>query len=448
MTTGMRKFFILWFGQLVSLSGTSMTRFALLIWAYQQTGKVTTLALLGFASYILYLVFSPIAGVLVDRWDRRIVLLAADLCSGLTTASILVLYLRGDLQIWHLYIAEALTGAFDAFQMPAYYAATTVLVPKEHYSRASGMRSLAQTVSQVIAPPLAGLVLVGFHLPGVLIIDLATFGIALITLSLVRIPRPIRSQEGKQVDQVSLLSQMAFGFRYIFARTGLLYLMIFYAGINFIAALTYYGVLNAMILARTGGNELALASVQSALGIGGVLGGIIISVWGGPKRKIHGILAFGAISFLLGDFMMGVGRGVLVWTGAALFSAFFIPFIISADRAIWQQKVPADIQGRIFGVQGLFRQMGMPLGYLLAGPLADRILEPAMMPGGTLAPIFGGLVGTGPGAGMGLMFVCTALMGCALCLSGYLIPAVRNVERDLPDAEVDSAVSDEEQIVS
>jgi hypothetical protein len=214
-------------------------------------------------------------------------------------------------------------------------------------------------------------------------------------------------------------------------------LLLIFCGINLSAALTWFAVLAPMILGRTGGDSLALATVQSAMGIGGVIGGIAMSIWGGPKRRIHGVLLLGGISFLSSDFLLGVGRVTPVWAFAAFAGSVYIPFIVGCDLAIWQAKVPPAVQGRVFSVQTLLQQFTMPLGYLLAGPLADRILEPAMAPGGSLAPIFGGLVGTGPGAGMGLMFVGTFILGMTFCFGGYLFPAVRNVERDLPDHDQD-----------
>jgi MFS family permease len=429
----MQKFSILWFGQLVSLFGTAATRFALLIWAYEQTGEATTLAFLGFFSYILFVLVSPIAGVWVDRLDRRLVMLVADLGAGLMTMLMLVLYTTGNLQIWHLYLAEALTGAFEAFQIPAYTASVSLLVPKEQYARASGMRSLATNASQMFAPFFAGLVLRLVDIDGVMLIDVATFLFAMLTLLVVYIPRPAISAEGKSTHNEPFLRQVSFGFRYIWRRPGLVWLVFVFTCINFVAALTWFALLAPMILARTGSDELALASVQTALGVGGVLGGLAMSAWGGPKRRIHGVLAGVIISFLLGDFVLGAGRSLPVWIAGAFLGSLFIPLIVGSDQAIWQAKVAPDVQGRVFAVQGMFRTIVMPLGFLVAGPLADRVFGPAMMPGGSLAGMFGWLVGTGPGAGIGLMFVCTSTMGILIGLTGYLFPWVRNVERDLPD---------------
>jgi DHA3 family macrolide efflux protein-like MFS transporter len=429
---GIQKFTLIWFGQLFSLLGTATTRFALLIWAYEQTGQATTTALLGFFSFILYILVSPVAGVLIDRLDRRLVMIVADLGAGTMTLAIFVLYSGGELQIWHLYLAEALTGAFEAFQYPAYAAATTMLVSKEHYGRVSGLRSLADALSQVFAPALAGILLRVVGLQGIMLIDIGTFLIGVSPLLFITIPRPKR-ETPTEAKQNSLWHDVRFGFGYIFARPGLRGLLLIFTGINLAAALTWYAVFSPMILARTGGDELALATAQAAIGLGGVIGGILLSVWGGPKRRIHGVLLLGGISFLSSDFLLGVGRSIPVWAIAGFMGSLYIPFIVGCDRAIWQSKVPPAVQGRVFSVQSMFRQLTMPIGYLIAGPLADQVLEPAMMPGGALADKLGWLLGTGPGAGMGLMFVGTCILGAVICFGGYLFPAIRNVEADLPD---------------
>jgi MFS family permease len=429
---GWQIFNLIWFGQLVSLLGTAMTRFALLIWAYQQTGQATTLALLGFFAFIPYILLSPVAGVVVDRFNRRWVMIWADLGAGLMTVAMLLLYMTGHLQIWHLYLAEALSGAFESFQSPAYAAAVTTLVPKSHYDRANGMRSLADSASQVFAPFLAGILLTVIDIDGVMWIDVVTFLVAVAILLLILIPMPATSStEGRET--ASMWHEMSFGFRYIFQRRGLLGLLLIFVGINLFATLTYFSILPALILARTGNNELALATVQSALGIGGVVGGVLVSLWGGPRRRIHGILAGAGISFLLGDFLFAVGRSLPVWSIAAFLAAFFIPFIVTANQTIWQTKVAPEVQGRVFSARGMLQILSMPLGYLLAGPLADHFFEPAMAVNGNLAGTFAWLVGTGPGAGMALMFVCTSILGMVMSLSGYLFPAVRNIEGALPD---------------
>lgn len=432
---GFKTYLLMWFGQLVSVMGTQMTRFAVITWAYQQTGDATTLALLGFFSFLPYVLVSPIAGVLVDRFDRRIVMMCADLGAGLMTVGMFLLYAMGGLQIWHLYVAEALTGVFDAFFIPAHNAAVTTLVPKEHYTRVSGMRSLLQTISQVVAPFAAGALLPFISLGGVMLIDITTFVFAVGVMLALRFPAPPVSKDGEEA-RGNFWREVRFGFSYIWQRKGLLGLLMIYTGINFGAALTYFGVMSAMVLTRSGGSELALASVQAAMGIGGVIGGLIYTAWGGPKRKIHGLLIATTFSYLLGDFLFAVGRTPVVWMVAGFLAAIFIPVIVGSNKGIWQVKVAPDVQGRVFAVQALFEQISLPIGYLLAGPLADRVFGPAMMPDGALANVFGWLVGTGPGAGMGLMFIFTWIMGVSIGLGGFLIPAVRRVELDLPDHDL------------
>ena len=351
----------------------------------------------------------------------------------------LTLYLTGQLDIWHLYLASALAGVCEAFQFPAYTAAVTLLVPKEHYLRASGMRSVAESASQVIAPLSAGIMLTLIDLRGVLLLDLATFLIALVTLLFIHIPRPSRTTD-ERTTSGSWWQELSFGFRYIFDRPGLLGLLLIFTGMNLFAALTYYALLPPMILARTGSDPLALASVQSALGIGSIVGGLLLSTVGGPQRRVHAVLIGGGLSFVLGDFLLAVRQSIPVWAGAAFVAAFFIPFVIGANQAIWQAKVAPDVQGRVFSVQGMIRTAAMPLGYLVAGPLADRVFEPAMLPTGPWAETWGWLVGTGPGAGMALLFVGTSILGLGMCLSGYLFRAVRDVEDDLPDHDVQATL--------
>ena len=430
----MKIFIMIWFGQFVSRVGTAMTRFALLIWAYQQTNSATTVALLGFFAFLPPILIGPIAGVWVDRLNRRTIMLLADLGAGMMTVGMLLLFATGQLQIWHLYLAEALAGAFESFQIPAYTAATTTLLSKEQYARANGLRSMADWGARVLGPVLAGLCLTWLGIVGVMLIDVATFVVAMITLALIYIPHHTKEKSEPATEMKGQFrKEMRVGFSYIWQRPGLLGLMLIQTGIYFIDGLTYLSILPAMILARSGGNEMALASVQGALGAAGVAGGLIMTVWGGPKRKIHGVLIGAALSFFLGEMLLAVGHTIPVWIFAAGVTAIFIPCIVSCDQAIWQAKVAPEVQGRVLSVSRMVGQSMGPPGILLGGILADHWLEPAMMPNGALAPLFGGFIGAGPGAGMALMFAATAILGAVMSLSGYLFSAVRNIENDLPD---------------
>lgn len=422
----MKTFLIIWFGQLISRIGTSMTRFALLIWAYKQTGSATSVAMLGFAAFLPMILISPFAGVWIDRLDRRKVLIFSDLGAGLMTIVMLGLVATNDLQLWHLYLAEALAGAFEAFQIPAYTAVMSTLLPTEQYSRANGLRSLADFGSQILAPALGGLCLTLMGLSGVMTVDVLTFLVAIGMLLLVRIP-PV-ADAAPASEQAAFRRDLRVGFHTIWSHKGLVTLVGISTLIHFFAALTWMSIMPAMILARTGHNELALASVQSAVGVAGVLGGVVMSVWGGPRRKIDGFLLGVAFSFLLGDIPLAIGRSLPVWIVAAGMGAFFIPILGSSRETIWQTKIPQAMQGRVFSVRQMLVNAFMPAGYLLGGVLADQVMEPAMAANGSLAPVFGWLVGTGPGSGMALMFIGSSVLAIAVCLLAYLFPAVRHVE--------------------
>ena len=426
---GIRTFLIMWFGQLVSIIGTTMTRFALIIWAYQKTGSATTLALMGFFAFGSTVLASPLAGGWVDQWDRRKVLMVSDTLMGLVSIGILVLYTAEQLQIWHLYIAEILVGGLEAFYRPVYSTAITVLVPEKFYTRANGMRSLSMSISDVIGPVFAGALLAVIDIGGIMLIDVGTFLFAVSLMLFIRIPNP-EEDDDSETEQ-GFWRKFVSGLRYIRNHEGLMGLLVVMLVINLFAALTWFAVMPAMVLARSGNDEVALATVQAAMGIGGIIGSLLISIWGGPKRRIHNVLAATGISFLLGDLLFGVGRTVVVWSVGGFLGSLFIPFIVAGNMALWQSHVPLKIQGRVFAAQTAIRTATMPIGYLLGGLLADYLFEPSMAAGGVFADQLHWLVGGGPGAGMGLMFVFTGLFGSAVGWGGYLVRGLRTIDDNL-----------------
>ena len=271
-------------------------------------------------------------------------------------------------------------------------------------------------------------------------IDIFTFLIAIGALLAVHVPQPVITQEG-QKSKGSLWKESVYGFRYIRERPSLLALLLVFFCVNLVAPFAFT-LLSPMLLARTGNDVAVLGIVQSAIGIGGLAGGIVLSIWGGPKRKIHGILG-GLILVTLGMTWIGLGRSPIVWASTAFYMIFFVPIINGSSQAIWQTRVAPDVQGRVFAARGMIAQIGAPMAMLLAGPLADRVFEPAMMSGGSWVPLFGWLVGSGPGAGMALMFVIAGALGMLVGLGGYTISIVRNVEDILPDQAVEVKPSDE-----
>lgn len=433
MTKNQRKmsgFISVWLGQVSSLLGTSMTNFALTIWVWSITGEATALALVGFFTYIPSVLVSPFAGVLVDRWNRKWTMMLSDLAAGLSTTTVLLLFITGKLQVWHLYVTGAFSGAFQAFHYPAYSAAITMLVPREHYGRASGMLSMAHSGTSIFAPVVASILLGVIGIEGILSIDLFTLVVAIGVLLLVNVPQPMTTEEGGE-SRGGLGKEVVYGFRYIFDRPSLLALQLVYFSIFLVVGFAI-AIMSPMILARTGNDATVLGMVESAFGIGGVVGGIVLSTWGGPRRKVNGVF-MGLILAMLGIVLMGLGRDPFVWAFSAFLMMFFVPILDGSDQAIWQSKVAPDVQGRVFGARVLISDMSFPISMLIGGPLADRVFEPAMIAGGGLAGIFGGLVGIGRGAGMSLMFVFAGALGILLGLVGFSLRVVRNIEEILPD---------------
>ncbi len=429
---GMRGFTVIWIGQLVSFLGTGMTNFALSFYLFDRTSQATALTIAIFAFSAPSILLSPLAGALVDRSNRKLVVIVTDLAAGLVTiAWLLIVVLVGHLEPWQVYVGNAITGAFNAFQFPAFSAAVTLMIPKEQYGRASGMMEFAAAASGILAPVFAGALLGPIGLAGIMSIDVATFIFAILAVLAVHMPQP-PAEALPDGQRPSLLQDSVYGFRYILARPSLLGLQTVFTALNFIAAFGSV-IVFPMILARTGNSAGTLATVESIAAFGGVAGGLLMSAWGGPKRRVRGVLLGMTAEGLLGPFVVGISRSLPGWAFGSFMSQGFIPIINGSNQAIWQSKVPPAVQGRVFATRRMIAQFSFPIAVLIAGPLADRVFEPAMRAGGAAAATFGPLVGTGPGAGMALMVTASGLFGAAIGFGGYLIPAIRNVEDILPD---------------
>jgi MFS family permease len=431
LLTGMRAFVVVWLGQVFSLLGTAMSSFALTVWAYEVTGKATALALVGFFFVTPMLIISPLAGALVDRSNLKIMMMLSDMASGMATIAVILLHASGHLQIWHLYITNAVSGTFQAFQWPAFSVAITTMLPREQYGRADGMFSLAEAGSGVMAPIMAAALLGFIGLSGVLALDISMLVIALSALLVAHVPQPETTVVGMQ-SRGNLWKESVFGFTYILKRPSLLGLQgVFLLG-NFFSGISFI-LLVPMILARTGNDEVMLGTVNSIGAIGGVIGGLLMSAWGGTKRKVHGVLLGWALGGLLGEMTLGLGRNAVVWSTAIFLGSLFGPIINSSNQAIWQAKVAPDVQGKVFSIRRLIAWVSTPLAALVAGPLADQVMEPAMRQGGRLVPLFSPLVGEGPGAGMSLIIlvvgVCIVLVG----FGGYAVRSIRDAEIILSD---------------
>lgn len=429
--TNLSGFIVIWIGQFFSMTGSFMTSFALGIWAWEKTGSAQALALVGVFTYAPLIIVTPFVGVLVDRWNRKLVMMLSDLGAVLASVVVFILVLSGSLEIWHIYATTAFASAFQAFQWPAYSASVTLMVPKQHYSRASGLISMVESTSNIVGPVLAGALIGLIGIRGILVIDISTFCLAILTLVIVFIPQPIIQPIKLNIQR--FWRDITYGFRFIFSKPGLLGLQLVFFGANFMTVIAW-AVVSPMILARTGSDAQILGLVESFAAFGGLVGGIFLTVWGGPKKLVLGVLSGWMLSGLLGRLLMGISQQPLVWVVSAFLLAFFMPMVNGCNQAIWQRKVPPDKQGRVFSVRRFIAQITIPISMAVSGWLADDFFEPAFASNEKWGVrFFAPLFGSGEGAGLSMMIAISGIMVALVGLSGFFNSAILRVESALPD---------------
>ena len=431
--TGMPGFLALWAGQLVSTIGSGLTQWGLSVWIYKETGSPTLFILSMLAAILPNVFLAPFAGLIVDRYDRRLIMLLSDSLAALTTLSVAMLISLGLLQIWHVYAAAFVYSISATFQWPAYGASTTLLVPKAQLGRAGGLVQIGEGVSQVFTPFLAGTLFVTVGLPGIILADLLTFLFALATTTITNIPSPERTASA--VQRESFWHEITFGWRYIAARPGLLAILMYFAVANFFGSISL-PLLTPMLLDTASPDTVGL--IGTLAGVGMLLGTLTMSAWGGPKRR--------AFAIMLGDLVGGL---FMILTGltpyipliviAQFGFMFTIPITNANSQALWQSKVDPGVQGRVFSVRRMIAFSIMPIAYIAAGPLSEQVFRPLLIEGGPLAASVGTVIGIGPSRGLGLMMmVCGALYSLA-ALAALIYPRSRRVDLELPDAQPDEA---------
>jgi MFS transporter, DHA3 family, macrolide efflux protein len=430
---GMQGLFVIWLGQIVSGIASSITAVALPIWVFGITGSGTAVGLLEFFFFGSYLLTVLFAGVLIDRYNRKMMMLVYDFTSLSAMAILLVLETTGNLQIWHLYVAAVFQGSGFAFQSPSYAAAITTMVPKRQFIRANSLMALLSDAPEIFGPLLAGALYLVVGLGGLLAFNLLAFVVSIGALLFVDVPStPHTPVVGPERNK--FLNEAIQGVRYIFRRPGLLGLqLIFFTGNLFSGIALSAAALYPMLLLRTGNDAEAVGIVQSGGALAAVVAGIFLTGWGGIKRPVRAILIGWILSCLLGLTVLGVGRVLVIWLIAVVINAIFEPVVNVSMDAFLQTKIPPDLQGRVFSASDFISQAMIPFTPLLAGFFGDQIFEPAMNSGGALVDVFGWLVGTGPGAGFGLLILICGIGGTLVGLSGYMVSEIRNVDVLLPD---------------
>lgn len=402
-----KKYMILWFSQSISQLGSSMTSFALVLWAYEQSRSALSVSLLSFCNYVPYILVSLFAGTFVDRHRKKTIMLVADCIAAVGTVTVFGLLLTGRLEIWNIYIINVVIGITTAFQQPASAVAVGKLVPKDKVSNVSGLNSFSQNLIVVFSPMLAAALFAAGGLLLILLVDFASFMLAFcVLLFLIQIP-----DQYVQKDYRPPFAGMMEGFAFLKKEKGIFHIMLTMALINFFSRLTYENILSPMILARSGGSSMTLGTVNACMGIGGIAGGVIVSLKKEIRRKAEAIYVSAALSFLFGDLPMAVGRSGFWWSAAAIAASIPIPFITANQNTILYKRVPTEMQGRVFAVRNAVQFSTIPVGILLGGYLADYVFEPFMNAGTQPAILLGQIVGKGNGSGMAAMFLCTGICG-------------------------------------
>lgn len=407
----LRDFLILWLSQSFSALGSAMTNFALVIWSYQQYGSALQTALLAICSYAPYVLMSIFAGALSDRWNKKITMLLSDSFAAVCTIIAFTLLLFGKLELWHLYCLNALNGLMNTIQQPAADVTTSLLTPKKYYQRISGMRSFSNSLVNVLTPVLATALLSLFHIQVVIAFDLFSFAVAFLSLLFfIRIPEIKSENDIKE----SVLKSAKAGLLYLKQNRGILDLILFLAAINFIASI-YNAAFPAMILSRQGGGEVALGIVNAAVGIATLTGSVLVSLLPAPKSRVLVICNALLFSMSTENFFLAFGRTVPLWCTGAVFGWIAIPIMGANMDVLFRNRIPIEMQGRVYSARNTLQFFTIPIGYFLGGILVDKVFEPLMAaqgPDSLLTVLFG----SGKGSGAALLFLILAFAGTFVCL--------------------------------
>lgn len=404
----LKYFLILWSTQALSQLGSSMTNYTLIVWSYIAEGSALTTALLSVCSYAPYVIMSIFAGSLSDKWNKKITMLVSDTFAAFCTVSILILLKTGKMEIWHLYILNALNGLMNTVQQPASDVAITLLTPEKHYQKVSGMRSFSNALISILTPIIATAVLSFTNLQTIIYIDLFTFCIAFISLAFfVRIPE---YKSDKNTD--SFLTLTKSGLTYLKHNRGILDLILFLACINLIASM-YNAAFPAMILSKENGGELALGTVNAFIGAATLIGSIIATLMPAPKSRVRVICNALLISMSTENFFLAFGKTTPLWCIGGVLGWLCIPVMSANMDVLFRERIPVSMQGRVYAARNTFQFFTIPLGYIIGGFLVDKVFEPFMEKNNSV--ILSELFGTGKGSGAAFLFMFLAFAGITVC---------------------------------
>lgn len=406
-----KTFLLLWITQSFSGLGSAMTSYALVIWSYTQKGSALMTALLMVSSYAPYVLLSIFAGALSDKWNKKITMLVCDSVAALTTVIMLFLLQSSNLQIWHLYVINAVNGLMNTVQQPASEVATTRVLPKKYYQQVGGLRYFSSSLNSIMTPIIATAVFGIGGMGAVIAFDLFTFCIAFGTLTFgIRIPE----NKNRTEEPEKLLVSVKGGINYLKQEQGIFNLILFLAAINLVASI-YDAAFPAMMLSRNGGSEKVLGLVNAVIGITTFAGSVLASFMKTPKSRVRVICNCLLFSMSTENFLLAFGKTPLVWCIGGFLGWIFIPLMSTNLDAILRLHVPEQMQGRVYSVRNSLQFFTIPIGYFLGGFLVDRIFEPVMArqpENSTLIQVFG----NGKGSGAAFLFFVIAFAGIGICL--------------------------------
>ncbi len=398
------RFFAIWGGQAFSLFGSALVQFALVWHLTRETGSATVLAIATLFALLPQIVLGPIAGTFVDRNSRRLVMILADATIALVTLALAYLFFTGQVEIWHIYVAMFIRSAGGAFHHPAMAASTSLMVPQEHLSRVAGLNQTLQGLVSIIAPPVGALFVEVMPTQNVLLIDVGTALVAILPLLFLSVPQPVRQVvEGQAGHSTSFAQDFKEGFLYMVSWPGLLGISIMATLINFLFT-PMSALLPLLVTGHFGKGALELGLTDSVFGIGMILGGVTLGVWGGFKRKIVTSLV-GILGFSIGVGLIGIAPAALfpLALGGMFIVGFLSPIVNGPIHALLQTVVRKDMQGRVISILVSAASAMMPLGLLIAGPLSDMF-------------------------GIRTWFWVTALLNLAIVMVAFFVPAIMNIE--------------------
>jgi MFS transporter, DHA3 family, macrolide efflux protein len=420
-----RAFLLLWLTQSFSELGSAMTSYALVIWSYEQNGSALGTSLLMVCSYAPYVILSIFAGALSDRWNKKHIMLVCDSVAALGTVTVFILYRTGTLELWHLYVLNALNGFMNTVQQPASEVAVTRILPRRYYQKIGGMRYFSNAVNSLLTPVIATAFLAFAGINVVLWFDLGTFSVAFVTLLLfIRIPE----ETDREAAPDSFLHSASQGISWLRQNPGIFNLILFLAFINLTASM-YQAAFPAMMLSRNGGSERALGIVNATIGITMLAGSILASFLKKPKSRVQVVCNTLLFSMSFENFLLAFGRTVPVWCFGAFLGWILIPLMNTNLDAILRTRIPAELQGRVYAARNTLQFFMIPAGYFLGGFLVDTVFEPVMKKqeaGSVLVRLFGG----GKGSGAAFFFFVIAFTGIATCLYFRHDRSVRRLEAE------------------